>query len=133
MCKTVRHSQSQLKTRVTEIREQIQREYMRETYIKSVRFVLVSPGRCSHIIYSPGGHCIRWRKFSPLLHPVFLKEGGVQKGASEGGGRPPGESTLSLGLTSRQCDVPQVQDRQGVSLCVEDPALKRQQLIAGEK
>lgn len=65
--------------------------------------------------------------------PSFGRREAYRKGASEGGGRPPGESTLPLGLAARQGDVAQVQNGQGVGLCVEDPVLNRQQLIAGEK
>lgn len=56
----------------------------------------------------------------------------TEKGRARGRA-PPGESTLPLGLAARQGDVAQVQDGQGVGLGVEDPVLKWQQLVAGEK
>lgn len=41
---------------------------------------------------------------------------------------------LSLSrLTARQGDVAQVEDGKWMSLCVEDPALKGQQVVAGEQ
>lgn len=36
-------------------------------------------------------------------------------------------------LAARQGDVAQVEDRERVSLCVEDPALQRHQVVAGEQ
>lgn len=36
-------------------------------------------------------------------------------------------------LTAGQRDVAQVEDRKWVSLCVEDPTLQRQEVIAGEQ
>lgn len=36
-------------------------------------------------------------------------------------------------LAAGQGDVAQVEDREWVSLCVEDPALQRHQVVAGEQ
>lgn len=47
---------------------------------------------------------------------------------------PPGASRLQLRrLAAGQGDVAQVEDRKRVSLRVEDPTLKRHQVIAGEQ
>lgn len=36
-------------------------------------------------------------------------------------------------FAARQGDVTQVEDRKWVSLCIEDPALQRQQVVTGEQ
>lgn len=47
---------------------------------------------------------------------------------------PPGASRLQLRrLAAGQGDVAQVEDRKRVSLRVEDPTLKRHQVVAGEQ